>query len=165
MRMVSRQLDEYEKTDDGRSKMHGRKETSMDGYGKRVLVVEDDDVARDMLSAILIQAGYMVHAARDGQEALAEMKRRHFDVVVTDYHMPRLNGMELLSLSRIVWPDTPVIMISGDHTELSHMVDQRGVYAWVPKPYDTWFLLEVIRDAAHAPAGDRSHNMTSQTGS
>jgi CheY-like chemotaxis protein len=136
----------------------------MDGYGKRVLVAEDDDVARDMLSAILVQAGYMVHAVRDGQEALAELKRRHFDVVVTDYHMPRLNGMELLSLSRVVSPDTAVIMISGDQAELSHLMDQRGMYAWIPKPYDTWFLLEVIRDAAHASSGERAHSVTSHIG-
>ena len=136
----------------------------MDGCGKRVLVAEDDNAARDILSAILIQAGYNVHAVRDGQEALVEMKRRHFDVVVTDYHMPRLNGMELLSLSRILWPNTPVVMISGDQADSSAMVAQPGAYAWIRKPYDTWSLLETIRDAAHPSAAERSHSMISPTG-
>lgn len=136
----------------------------MDGYGKRVLVAEDDNAARDILSAILIQAGYNVYAVRDGQEALVEMKRRYFDVVITDYHMPRLNGMELLSLSRIFWPNTPVVMISGDQPDSPAMVTQQGAYAWIRKPYDTWFLLETIRDATHAPMEVRSHGLISPAG-
>ncbi|HVG03071.1 MAG TPA: response regulator [Nitrospira sp.] len=79
------------------------------------------------------------------------MQRKHFDVVITDCHMPHLDGRELLSMSRAAWPHTPVIMLSGDAVEAPHRLQQLGVYAWVSKPYDTWFLLEIIRDACAAP--------------
>ena len=124
----------------------------MSNYAKRILVAEDDDAARDMLSALLVQADYNVHATRNGREAVAEMQRKHFDVVVTDCDMPHLNGRELLSFSRAAWPHIPFIMLSGEPPESSDEVHQLGAYAWVEKPYDTWLLLEIIRDAAHATA-------------
>lgn len=119
----------------------------MDGYGKRVLVVEDDEAGRNVLSVLLTRAGYNVIAASDGQEALREMTRRHFDVVVTDYRMPGPDGLEFLSRSRIAWPETPVIMVSGDHPDLSKEPVQRGAYAWLHEPYEPTMLLEIVRDA------------------
>lgn len=133
----------------------------MSGQGKRILVAEDDDAARDMLSALLIQAGYNVRATRNGQEALVEMQRTHFDVVVTDCDMPHLNGRDLLSVSRATWPRTPVIMLSGGPIESSEEVIHLGAYAWVSKPYDTWLLLEIIEEAAHETANRASLVMTS----
>lgn len=133
----------------------------MDGYGKRVLVVEDDDAGRNIMSVLLLHAGYNVHSASDGQEAVTEMKRRHFDVVITDYRMPRLNGMEFLSLSRVEWPDTPVVMVSGEDPDMSEAAVRRGAYAWLHKPYDPAILVEIVRDAARASQERRSHNVSS----
>jgi DNA-binding NtrC family response regulator len=132
----------------------------MDGYGKRVLVVEDDDTIRNMLTVLLFQEGYNVHAVSDGQEALDEMKRRHFDVVITDHGMPRLGGMEFLSVSRIVWPDTPVIMVSGGLPDLSATAVERGAYAWLHKPYEPTMLLEIVLDAVHVSQNRRSRKFS-----
>lgn len=133
----------------------------MDGYGKRVLVVEDDDTVRNVLTVLLFQEGYNVHAVCDGQEALTEMKRRRFDVVITDNCMPRLDGIEFLSLSRIVWPDTPVIMVSGGPPDLSAIAVQRGAYAWLHKPYEPSMLLEIVLDAVHVSQDSRSRKFSS----
>ena len=51
--------------------------------------------------------------ASDGVQALCEMEQRHVDVVVTDYHMPRLTGLDLLLQSHMTWPEIPVILFSG----------------------------------------------------
>ena len=56
----------------GAQSIHERSR-SMSREGKRVLVAEDDDAARDMLGALLVQAGYNVHATNDGREALEEL--------------------------------------------------------------------------------------------
>ena len=133
----------------------------MDGYGKRVLVVEDDDTSRNMLSVLLVHAGYNVYSVSDGQEALSEMKRRHFDVVITDYRMPRLDGMKFLLLSRIEWPDTPVVMVSGDHPDMSKAAVRQGAYAWLHKPYESAILVEIVRDAACASQERHSHKISS----
>ncbi|HXF93250.1 MAG TPA: response regulator [Nitrospiraceae bacterium] len=129
----------------------------MDGYGKRVLVVEDDADSRQVLALLLIQAGYSVYEACDGLEAMNEMKRRRFDVVVTDYHMPRLNGLELLMLSRVAWPDLPVVIVSGGQSDMAEIAVQRGAFAWIRKPYEGAVLLEVVNEAARRATNDRTH--------
>lgn len=135
----------------------------MDGYGKRVLVAEDDDHVRDLLASLLTQAGYNVHPARDGAEALDELKRRRFDVVVTDYHMPRLDGLRLLALSRLLCPDTPVVIISADQTEIAEMATQQGAYAWLRKPYDIAVLLEIVNTAGRHAVTERAQLPSSAT--
>ena len=72
----------------------------MDGYGKRVLVVEDDDDVRTLISVILRDTGYNVYEACDGLEAIDALKKRRYDVLLTDYHMPKMDGLELLDLTR-----------------------------------------------------------------
>lgn len=128
----------------------------MDGYGKRVLVVEDDADSRQVLALALVQAGYSVHEACDGLEAMNEMKRRRFDVVVTDYHMPRLNGFELLMLIRVVWPDLPVVIVSGSQGDMADVAVQHGAFAWIRKPYEQELLLNVVNEAAHRGVNDRT---------
>jgi PleD family two-component response regulator len=68
-------------------------EAAMIGYGKRVLVVDDDGRERQETALVLQQAGFMVVLASDGLLALSKMQQRRFDAVVTDFHMPNLNGL------------------------------------------------------------------------
>ncbi|WHZ15242.1 MAG: hypothetical protein OJF52_002083 [Nitrospira sp.] len=126
----------------------------MAGGKRRVLVVEDDHQARDLLALILEDAGYRVHAVGNPVEALEQMKRSQFEVVVIDYHMPRLNGLEFMTISHIVWPQTPVVLVSGDQPELSNLVVLRGACAWIPKPYDRALLLRTIHAAAQQSMED-----------
>lgn len=128
----------------------------MDGYGKRVLVAEDDEDARNLLSIVLGKAGYSVYTAQDGRQALEEMKKRRFDVVVADHHMPKLNGFQLVLLGRLVWPDTPMILLSGNATSLKEMAEQGGTYGCLRKPYDTAELLGLMRNATLATQRHRS---------
>lgn len=133
----------------------------MDGYGKRVLVMNDDNAVRNTLTVLLFREGYNVYAVSDGQAALIEMKRRHFDVVITDFSMQRLDGMEFFSVSRIVWPDTPVILISGGHLDRSATPVQGGAHACVHEPYGPSMLLKIALNAAHMPQDRRARKFSS----
>ena len=76
----------------------------MNEQNHNVLVVEDEEAARSMLALSLKLAGYNVHTASDGVEALGEMKQQRFDVVVTDYQMPGRDGLQFLSLAKSSGP-------------------------------------------------------------
>lgn len=138
----------------------------MDGYGKRALIVEDDEAARNVLITLLEDAGYSVYVAFDGRQALEEMKRRRFDVVVTDHHMPRMNGFQLILLGRLLWPDTPMILLSGDDRSVAAMAElaeQGGAHGCLRKPYDAGELLGLMRSAVQSTQARRSHTSMAES--
>ena len=123
----------------------------MDGQGRKILVAEDYVSHQNLLAYLLEQAQYEVHVSADGYEALEHMLRGVFDAVITDWDMPRLNGADFLSLSRILWPKTPIIIVSAHHAPSLGKLPQ-GAFAWVNKPYDSKELLQILRAAVQTAA-------------
>jgi two-component system cell cycle sensor histidine kinase/response regulator CckA len=85
------------------------------GNGRSVLVVEDELTVRTTAARALKEAGYAVHEASDGQEALDILEQRsgHTDLVITDLGMPVMDGHELARRLRATRPDLPILFISG----------------------------------------------------
>ena len=77
-------------------------------------MVDDDQDIREWMGAVFLEAGYNVAFASDGAEALLELSRGHFDVVVTDIVMPNRDGFELIGALRESWPEIRIIVVSGD---------------------------------------------------
>src|SRR5262245_29344096 len=119
-------------------------EAAMIGYGKRVLVVDDDEREQQEMALVLEQAGFAVALACDGLLALSEMRQRRFDAVVTDFHMPHLNGLEFFTQSRILWPDTPFIILSTALWDTNEMATAQGAFAWIRKSSDPDILLSTL---------------------
>jgi DNA-binding NarL/FixJ family response regulator len=72
------------------------------------------------------------------------MEQRHVDVVVTDYHMPRLTGLDLLRQSQMVWPEIPVIFFSELEWDTSELTEARGAFAWIRQSSDPGILLSML---------------------
>ncbi|HEU4683450.1 MAG TPA: response regulator [Nitrospira sp.] len=122
---------------------------------KWVLVADDDHHARFLLCSLLDHAGYHVVPACDGLAALQELTKRPFDVLITDYRMPVMNGLELLKRTRALHPRLPVILVSGAMPD-DISVSDCGPFVCLPKPYDNARLLEVLRCAtAELSAGKK----------
>ena len=120
-----------------------------------ILVVEDDPDTRHIVCEIMSDAGHLVHPAKDGLDALAHLERHPYDVLVTDYNMPSLNGLYLLAITRALWPSLPVVMVSGELGSIRTNAIQHGAYAWLPKPYHADQLLETIESAMANSYGRR----------
>jgi DNA-binding NtrC family response regulator len=116
-----------------------------DGYGQRVLVVDDDASGRSLLSILLTHEGYDVFEAGDGLEAVDELRKRHFDMVISDYRMPRFDGMQLLAICRLLWPETAVVIVSGEDSDWTELAIRGGAHAWVKKPYERTELITLVR--------------------
>lgn len=119
----------------------------MERNSKRVLVVDDDHDLRYILSVRLVSAGYTVYGAANGLEALVQMDKYSVDVVLTDYRMPKMDGFEFLSLCRMKWPGTPVVVFSAEQDDLAHEALERGAFAWVRKGSEVTMLLEILAAA------------------
>ncbi|MDR3401198.1 MAG: response regulator [Chthoniobacter sp.] len=79
----------------------------------RLLVVDDEQLLRELYGRVLSLEGYEVETAEDGIEALEWLAKERFDLVVVDRHMPRLDGATMVLALRSAGSDLPVIMISG----------------------------------------------------
>jgi CheY-like chemotaxis protein len=80
---------------------------------QNVLVVDDELDARDAIERVLTRAGYSVRTAGDASDALAELRRSHADVVITDIIMPKIDGVEGIECIRKEFPAVRIIAISG----------------------------------------------------
>jgi DNA-binding response OmpR family regulator len=87
------------------------------GHGRRVstgiLYVEDDAMIRDIYGAILLTAGYKVDLAEDGQAGWESLRRKKYELLITDHNMPQLTGLELAVRARRAGMALPIIMATG----------------------------------------------------
>lgn len=118
------------------------------GQGRHVLFVDDDQLVRHAWSALLERQGWQVTRARDGEEGWAQFAQtgRHFDLVLTDQSMPRLDGVGLARRIREVAASTPIILISGHVNEVGAGDLQTLFNAVLHKPVDTNELGRVMQD-------------------
>jgi len=109
--------------------------------------VDDDARARAAVTRILQEEGYDATQAADGEEASSLLGALRPDLVLTDLHMPRLDGRGLLQRVRAVLPGTPVIVLSArGGTEAVSLTGGTGVAAVLRKPVQVDDLLERIRE-------------------
>ena len=112
-----------------------------------ILAVDDSASMRQMVSFTLKNAGYAVVEAVDGQDAFDKARTQHFDLVLTDQNMPRLDGIGLTKKLREQpkFKSTPILILT---TESSDQMKQAGRAAgatgWLAKPFDPAKLIEVI---------------------
>lgn len=122
----------------------------MQGMGKRVLVVDDDEVLVQGLRSLLEFHGYSVLCAADGGAALKLLAAEKFDLLLADLIMPGVEGIELIRLARRRFPDLKIIAMSGSPFALGgkylEMAGKMGADRTFSKPFVT---LEVI-EAVHA---------------
>ena len=103
----------------------------------RILVVEDDDEWRELVSASLKAKGYEVVGVDTAEKAVAEARRRKFQLAVVDYQLPGKDGLQTLEALRRVDPDIEVILATGDALaeRVARQAIRLGAYAFLIKPF------------------------------
>src|SRR5437899_78451 len=114
----------------------------------RILVVDDEEMIRETLRDILQDEGYKVDLSPNGEDALNQIRKTKYDVVLCDIKMPKVDGLEVLEKAIALAPDLPVIMISGHgNVETAVEATKRGAFDFIAKPPDLNRLLITIRNA------------------
>ncbi len=113
-----------------------------------ILVVDDEASIRRTLREILEYEDWHVDEAEDGETAIAKARAGVFDVTLLDIKMPRMDGMEVLTILTEEVPELPVIMISG-HADIKTAVEatHAGAFHFIEKPPDLHQLLATVRAA------------------
>jgi two-component system alkaline phosphatase synthesis response regulator PhoP len=102
-----------------------------------VLVVDDNDCIREVLTALLSHKGYRCESAANGREAIEKVAQDHFDVVITDVHMPEMDGITLTRELTLRFSDLPVMIMTGqldDHCRESAFT--AGAREVLGKPFE-----------------------------
>ena len=114
----------------------------------RILVVDDEQMTRINLEHVFVKEGYEVATAEDGLEALSILEKEHFDVLVTDLKMKKMDGMTLLEKAKAMDPAIVVIVITG-YASVPTAIDAmtKGSYYFIAKPLRLDEIRTVIRAA------------------
>ncbi|HEX9020555.1 MAG TPA: endopeptidase La [Nitrospirota bacterium] len=119
----------------------------------RVLIADDEEIARKNLEHILTKEQYEVVAVPDGEKAVLELEGSAFDVVLTDLRMGKTDGMNLLEHVRIKYPDTRVIVVTGYATIPSAIESmQKGAFHYIAKPFKLDDVRETVKRAVEQKA-------------
>jgi DNA-binding NtrC family response regulator len=118
----------------------------MEGF--RVLIAEDEPIARENLEHILRKEGYETRAVENGAAALKELEKNEFDLVLTDLRMQPVDGMAVLEQTKSRHPATEVIVVTG-YATVSTAVEamQKGAYFYIAKPFKIEDVRHLVRQA------------------
>jgi ATP-dependent Lon protease len=114
----------------------------------RILVVDDEEIARKNLEHILIKENYTVVTAENGLEAIKKMEASDYDVILTDIRMETVNGIEVLEKAKSKYPDTKVIMITG-YASINSAIEsmKKGAFHYIEKPFKVDKVRSVVKQA------------------
>jgi len=113
----------------------------------RVLVVDDEEIARTNLEYILRKEGHQVDGAANGAEALDMIKAQEYDLILTDLKMEKMDGLQLLESTKQIAPHTEIIMVTG-YATVATAVDalKKGAAHYLSKPIKLDELRDTVRE-------------------
>ena len=114
----------------------------------KILVVDDDLIVRDSMGNWLKEEGYLVETIDNGFDAIEKIKIDNYDLAVVDIKMPGMDGIELLKLSKEIYPDLPILVMTAYasvDTAVQAMKD--GAFDYIVKPFDPENVSQVIERA------------------
>jgi DNA-binding NtrC family response regulator len=116
-----------------------------------ILVVDDDHSLRVSCTSVLEGEGYDVSECGRGREAMALLQRRRFDIVLLDLNLGQVSGMDVLKVCLDAYPDTLVIIMTGNPSVQSSIDAERlGAWNYLPKPFSATHLQVLLARAGHA---------------
>lgn len=122
-----------------------------------ILVIDDDEFMRGLISTLLTKAGHEVLIAKNGEEGLRLLEKREPDLVLTDYKMPGISGLDVARKAENMYPCLPVIILTGyGATDLAIKAIQAGAYDYLEKPVRNQELLEVVENGLKAHERSKS---------
>lgn len=114
----------------------------------RILVIDDEDLARFTIREILEAAGHVVVEAKNGNEGIAFQKAQSYDLVITDIIMPEKEGVETIIELKRDYPTMKIIAISGGgrtrNLDFLKLAENFGADEWLSKPFSKDEILEKV---------------------
>ncbi|MBN2059880.1 MAG: sigma-54-dependent Fis family transcriptional regulator [Deltaproteobacteria bacterium] len=115
---------------------------------EKILIIDDDEGLNHFLSRFFTRKGYDVKVCLDGEEAVEKIADETFDLILLDYKMPMLNGLDTLRKIKDAHIKTPVIIMTAyGNTDTAIEAMKRGAYDYLNKPFERKELSSIVSDA------------------
>jgi two-component system, chemotaxis family, chemotaxis protein CheY len=114
----------------------------------KILVLDDSNTMRKMLTAVLVDDGHQVKELEDGRVALDFLKKNKTDLIVTDINMPKMSGTDFVREVRQIneYKFTPILAVTTEcTTEKKKEGKEAGISGWVVKPFNPEKLIKAIK--------------------
>ena len=129
-----------------------------------ILVVDDEEVMRDVLDSLLTAEGYQVDLARSGEEGLDKFQQRPYDLVLLDVSMPGMGGLSTLEEILKIDAEAVVVMITAYATfDTAISAMQRGAFTCISKPFDNKEILKLVNSGVRRRRKDEERRTLKQT--
>jgi two-component system chemotaxis response regulator CheY len=115
--------------------------------GKKILIVDDSETLRAILIFVLEQAGYKVLVGIDGIDAQKHLNGQTIDLIITDLHMPNLDGIGFIKVvrSHAFYANTPILFLTTDSLQnKKDKAKEAGATGWIIKPFDEEKLISAV---------------------
>ena len=119
-----------------------------DGGRPQVLIVDDEDMVITSIRAFLqLETDFAVHGFTEPKRAVEHLQTNPADVIVSDYLMPRMNGVQFLARAKELQPEAARVLLTGhaDKQSAIQAINEVGLYQYLEKPWDNAQLLLVLR--------------------
>lgn len=120
-----------------------------------ILVIDDEELVRDTIAELLQAAGHVVLLASSGEDALAMVQAHRVDLILVDYAMPGMNGLEVVQrlkanaeTSRI-----PIVALTAATAIVANELTQAGCIGFIPKPFEPSEFRQLITEFLNATVG------------
>jgi DNA-binding NtrC family response regulator len=111
-----------------------------------IIVVDDDSDVLEMVGCFLREAGVDVHCVESGIQALENIREKNYAVMLTDFNMPGMNGLELAEKVKEIDPQIQIIMATGNPSpELSELAARAGIVTVLAKPLHMASFLDLVK--------------------
>lgn len=112
-----------------------------------ILVVDDDTAMLEVITRILEREGIVAHCVSSGEEALEKIRARSFSLMITDFNMPGVDGLELSRESLKMAPEMPIIMDTGGiSANITRQAMEIGISRVMSKPFHPKEMVQTIKD-------------------
>jgi len=119
---------------------------------KNILIVDDSESIREILKSLLDKEGYTITTANNGSEALKISSNNQFDLIMTDLHMPKMDGIEFIAKVRTFenYKFIPILILTTEtQQEEKNRAKEAGATGWIIKPFVPAKITSIVKRVLH----------------
>lgn len=110
-----------------------------------ILVIDDEEVIRNLFKDILSEEGHNIITANNGMEGIDRIKEKSFHIIFMDIHMPVMNGLDTLKVIRDIKPEMVVVIMDSYPDRLVEEAQRIGAHMCIHKPFEIQEIISIVR--------------------